>query len=230
MDDLNIVIVEPIYQINLGYMARVLKNFGIERMNLVNPRCRYRGKEAIKYSKHARGLLEGAKVFGSIEEATKGSFVVGTTAIWRKTGVAFYNVYTLERLLGMVKKNKRRRVSVLIGRDNIGLTKEELAKCDATIFIPTSDEYPALNISHALAIILYAFTNAFQKRQMESYSASAKEEQRVKALFSRMISKRMDIRDKRAVAMAFDHIIGRANPTKKEIGALSIALSPRRKG
>ena len=226
MDWLNLVIVEPMYQQNLGYIARVSKNFAIKRLNLVRPRCNYRGKEAIKYSKHARELLENAKISDSVKEATKGTFVVGTTALWRKTGKAFYNVYTPEKLLDSIKRRKIRRVSLLIGRDDTGLTKDELASCDASVFIPAASEYPALNISHALAILLYAFSEA-KGTEIDGLGAKSSEIGRLSRLFKMMVSERKDIRDRHAVSMAFDHIIKRSAPTKKELGALSVALSPR---
>ena len=229
MKELRIVVVEPIYQVNLGYIARACKNFGVKRLNLVNPKCKYKGKEAVKYSKHARDLLESAAVFKSIAQATKGTFVVGTTALWRKTGKAFYNVYTPGKLLGLVKRNRISRVSVLIGRDNIGLTKDELAGCDATIYIPTSGEYSALNISHALVIILYSFSSYLIKsdKDMESNAADHRDIEGLSRLFKMVVSKRKDIRDKKAVTMAFNHVIKRSAPTGKELAALSAALSPR---
>ncbi len=230
MNKLKVVIVEPVYQINLGYIARALKNFGINELNLVRPKCNYKGKDAIKYSKHARDLLQGARIFKSIDEATKGSFVVGTTALWEKTGKSFHNVYMPEDLLKLIKKNGITNVSVLIGRDDTGLTKEELAGCDANIFIPTNQEYSALNISHALAIILYAFSEYLtDKNRLERFAADSKDLNRINKLFKLLLSKRNDIRDKRAVALAFSHIISRSLPTKKELGALSVALSPRAK-
>ena len=79
-----IIIVEPRYQINLGYMARVSKNFGVERLFLVNPRTKIGGR-AIMFSKHAKDLLLNAKVYKSLEQAIIGcDIVIGTTGIWRK--------------------------------------------------------------------------------------------------------------------------------------------------
>lgn len=224
--ELRVVLVEPMYQVNLGYIARVAKNFGIRQLNLVNPRCKYVGKEAVKYSKHASELLEGARVFKSLKAAVKGTFVLGTTALWRKTGEAFHNVYTLEGFIRLARRNKIRSVSVLIGRDDTGLTKEELSMCDATVFIPTNDGYPSLNISHALGIILYALSARENEIPLKA-AASPEEIARLRGLFNRMISKRRNIRDRKAVQMSFDHILMRSNPTKKEVSALSIAFSPR---
>ncbi len=229
MRELRIVIVEPMYQINMGYIARVSKNFGVRELSLVRPRCNYRGKDAIKYSKHARDLLTNARVFRSISQATKGTFVVGTTALWRKTGEGFHNVYAVDKLAGMVRRNKIGSVSLLIGRDDTGLTKEELADCDASIFIEASEEYPSLNISHALGIMLFALSPLLKRTSMNRIEARPEELGRIKRLFSMLISKRKDIRDKKAVAMAFSHIVDRSNPTSKEIGALAVALSPKRK-
>lgn len=223
--EIRIVLVEPLYQINLGYIARVMGNFGLDKLYLVNPRCDYRGAEALKYSKHASSILKGAKVSDSIEEAVKGSsIVVGTTGLWRKSNAAFFNVYALQEAHRFVKNNS---IALLIGRDDTGLTKEELRKCDLTIFIPTDKSYPVLNISHALAIILYELrkehsgeTTAMSRAYADSRSING-----MKALLWKSIKGRRDIRDKKAVMFAFEHVINRSSATKKELNAIAIALS-----
>ncbi len=228
--ELRVVLVEPIYQINLGYTARVAKNFGVDKLYLVNPMCKYNGKEAIKYAKHARDLLSNAKICRSMKDATHGTLLLGTTALWRKTGKSFFNVYTLDRALHLLEKRGATKVSIIIGRDNTGLSKEELSMCDATVFIPTNEDYPVLNISHALAILLYSFTQSSLSRKYpfeSSLYADNREINSICNLFSKTIGKRNDIRDKNAVLMSFNHILKRSFPTKKELSALSIALSPR---
>ncbi len=52
-------------------------------------------------------------------------------------------------------EDKSGRVAIIFGREDHGLSVEELARCDVVISIPASDEYPILNISHAVAIVLY---------------------------------------------------------------------------
>ena len=228
LKNVKIVIVEPCYQINLGYMARVMKNFGIDRMHLVNPRVKYCGKEAIKFSKHAADILKNARTYRSIKEATKDcDIVLGTTGLWHKSDGSFFNVFSPKKALDLVAKG--RKVAILIGRDDTGLSKEELRACDASIFIPTSKEYPILNISHALAIILYQLSdNGFEKQYpLQHLYASKGSQEAVINLFSRNIEGRSDIRDKESVLMAFKHIITRSNATKKELRAISIGIAPR---
>ena len=93
-----IIIVQPRYQINLGYIARVSKNFGIRRLFLVKPRTRI-GQRAIMFSKHARDLLENAKIYPDLQSAISDcDVVVGTTGIWRKAKVSFKRIYLIEEM------------------------------------------------------------------------------------------------------------------------------------
>lgn len=227
MREIEVAVVEPKYQINLGYIARVSKNFGVERLILVSPRCNHKGKEAIKYSKHARELLEGATILKSLK--TLGSdLIIGTTGIWHKTDGSYYNVYRLGDISKFVEKqDKSKKITLLLGRDDTGLSKKELRFCDATVFIETNKEYPILNISHALAIMLYALTSPNNKDYsfMSKIYADSKYQQDLLNLFGQLVKSNPRIRDKKSVKIAFRHILRRANPTKKEINALAIALA-----
>ncbi len=230
MQNPRVVLVEPLYQINLGYIARVASNFGIKKLYLVRPRCRHNGKDAIKYSKHAYSLLREAKLCRSIDEATRGcDIVVGTTGLWRKSSDSFFNAYAVQKSKRFLKRN--RKVALLMGRDDTGLTKEELQKCDLTIFIPASKEYPVLNISHALAVILYELMKGQLENEdsMEWAYADQKSIAGISRLFWNSIRDRKDIRNKKAVLFAFEHMVKRSGATRKEINAISVALSDKYK-
>lgn len=220
---------EPKYQINLGYIARVSKNFGVERIFLINPRCNHKGKEAIKYSKHAKDLLLNAKICKSIKELGAG-LLIGTTGIWHKTDSSFYNLYGLEKIKEMSKRagSAGRKTIILLGRDDTGLSKDELRACDATIYLETDNVYPILNISHALAIMLYGLNYGKGMPNKKIY-ANEDYQMRIFELFDRIVKKNPRIRDKSSVNMAFRHVIRRAVPTWKEINALSIALAANHK-
>lgn len=228
---LKVIVISPRYQINLGYIARVSKNFGISNLVLVNPRCKHIGKQAIKYSKHARELLERAVICKSLAEATRGTFTIGTTGIWHKTNESFYNVFPIERFsqnFGSLTQSQD--VSLVLGRDDTGMTKDELKQCDATIFIKTNQSYPILNISHALAIMLYEFTKHEMQYEVAGRMASSSADRdAIVRLFSTSISANKQIRNKAGVAMALKHILNRAAPTKKELSALAIAFTQKKR-
>jgi TrmH family RNA methyltransferase len=227
---IDVAVMEPLYQINLGYIARAMKNFGAGNLYLINPRCNRLGKQAIQYSKHASDVLERAKVCKSLGELPAGSLVIGTTGIWRKASSSLRNVYSLKEASAFIRRNAKagRGTVLLLGRDDTGLSKEELRSCDATVFIEANKEYPVLNISHALAIMLHAFSEGGTGADysfMRGFYADAEYQSRLVKLFSRMISRDARIKDKATVSMAFKHVLMRAAPTRKEINALAIALS-----
>lgn len=183
MVSIEIAVMEPKYQVNLGYIARISKNFGVSKLLLVNPRCNYKGKEAIKYSKHAHELLQKAKICKSIKQLDRG-FIIGTTGIWHKTDQSFYNIYDLGIIRKMAEKasSSGKIITLLLGRDDTGLSKEELKVCDATISLEANGEYPILNISHALAIILHGLTTQKRTTKRSGIYADAAYQKRIFSL------------------------------------------------
>jgi tRNA/rRNA methyltransferase len=227
MRSLKLVIVSPKYQINMGYIARTASNFGIKKLYLVNPRCNYSGQTALKYAKHGMHLLKSAKILKSVSEVKKGSLMVGTTGVHSKSGSAAGNIYKLDDAVGLIAKNKG-DVALLIGREDTGLTLGELRECDIIAFIPADDKYPVLNISHAIAIMLYSLT---KEKGNASYDfspgyASAEDKGRLADLFDRFIAARGDIKNKKGVSGAFRRLLMKSTPTKTELNSIAVAISP----
>ena len=220
---IDIIVVEPAYQLNLGYIARVSKNFGVRSIKVVNPKCNIDGKKAVMYSKHGVDLLKGIKKYKSMKDAAKDSFIIGSTAIAHKANAALYNVYSIDDLYGMLKRNNIQNISLVLGRESTGLTREELTYCDATITIPIDSDYRVLNISHALGIMLYVLHRNKMHTSAKMY-ASVEQLNGIIKLFKKSISSRNDIRNKNTVASTFEHLLKRANPTKKELNALAISF------
>lgn len=228
MGKLEIAIMEPKYQVNLGYLARVAKNFGFSSLTLINPRCKHTGMQAIKYSKHARDLLINAKIAKSVKQL-RPNLLIGTTGVWHKSNSSYYNIYdpkNMAKLARMASKAGGKTV-LLIGRDDMGLSREELAECDALVFIGANREYPILNISHALAIMLYELNFADMKKEynLELFYSSIEQQERLIRLFDLHVRSKENIKNKKAVSAAFRRIIRRSIPTKKEVNALSAAFS-----
>ncbi|MBC7086355.1 MAG: RNA methyltransferase [Methanomethylovorans sp.] len=154
-----IVLVEPIYQGNVGSVARVMKNFGFSDLALVNP-CPLEG-EARAMASHARDLLENATIAESIEEAVAGAnLLVGTTGI---TGTKFDEHVRIPAHIPRDVKKKFEgysgTIALLFGREDKGFTKDELGMMDMILTIPTSQKYPVMNLSHAVAVILYELSD-----------------------------------------------------------------------
>ncbi|MGA3020690.1 MAG: TrmH family RNA methyltransferase [Candidatus Micrarchaeales archaeon] len=224
-----LIILEPKYQVNLGYIARVSMNFGVRKLFIVRPRAKLDGKKARMYAKHAYSLLEGARVYRNLDDAIRGcDLLIGTTGIKEKAKANFRRIYFAE---DAVERMKRLRsdsvVGLLIGRDDIGLRRDEVEKCDMLAYISTDPNYPVLNVSHALAIFLYLIKrNGLRTLYEEGFRRGSLNEDEMRALlslFKRLIDKK-SVRDKAAVMSVFRRIIRNTQPSKQELHALITAL------
>jgi tRNA/rRNA methyltransferase len=215
-----IVLVEPEYEINLGSVARAMKNFGFSELVLVNPKCNRLGFDAIKYSKHARELLEEARVCRTTAQATKGcKFAVGTTGIlYRHWNETFRTPITLRQLGAKIGKEREGKIALLFGNEGIGLSEKDISACDLLVTIPASDKYSVLNLSHAVAIVLYELSGL----NLKAYepAGEAEKEHLVKA-FSLLVDRYSPVmRNPKKVKVAFRRMVGRALLSDKECASI----------
>jgi TrmH family RNA methyltransferase len=154
MPDTDIVLVEPLYEGNVGFTARVMKNFGFHHLVLIDP-CPL-GEHAIACASHARDILEKAERPTFLEMYERSSLTVATTAELNKSVCRSMRMpYCTPAELRELVQDVEGKVSILFGRENWGLNNEEIAKCDLICTIPGAPEYPILNLSHAVCVICY---------------------------------------------------------------------------
>ncbi len=225
---LKLIIVSPKYQINLGSIARVAKNFGISRLHLVLPRADPHGKTAIMFSKHAKELLLKARIYGSLREAVRDcDVVVGTTGLWRKGRNDLMKPVLAAEAADLVAggSGEKTVVGLVIGRDDIGLLSSEMELCDTVAYIGTSEDYSVLNISHATAVMLYIFTRKTFQHYKEDFAneADPAEKRVLIRIFENMIHSKK-IRNKGAVTRTFRRVVNASFPTREEVHALITAL------
>ncbi len=149
-----VVFVEPLYEINIGYLARTMKNFGLRELYLINPRCNI-GLDARKFSAHAFDILENAIILDNFKEIIKQFDLVACTT--GKKGPKPLRRYITPEALAKKLSTLKGRSAIVFGREDIGLKNDELRLCDVVVTIETNPQYPILNISHAAAIIFYEF-------------------------------------------------------------------------
>jgi tRNA/rRNA methyltransferase len=172
----SVTLVEPKGPVNVGHVARLVQNFGVEKLYLVNPKADL--SVASVYASHASGVLDRA-IVGTFEQVRREhELLVATTAVRasKKSNVV-RRMASLDRLHEMLKASSRS--SIVFGRDTTGLTNEEMRQCDATVTIDTGQAYRSLNIGHAAAIALYMAsrgkrgTNSGQGRKAREVFASS---------------------------------------------------------
>ncbi len=154
MADVSFVLVQPLYEGNVGFAARAIKNFGFSRLVLVDP-CPL-GDDALARAAHASDILKKARICSLEEVFSESDITVATTGEVGKTvchpmRMPYYSPRELREMLSGV----RGTVSILFGRENWGLNNDEIRRSDIICTIPTSPDYPIMNLSHAVAVIAY---------------------------------------------------------------------------
>jgi tRNA/rRNA methyltransferase len=148
----SITLVEPVYPVNLGHIARLAKNFGVERLYLVKPKVDM--AVAAVYASHAGDVLERAETVTFAQLRRRNQLLIATTAVRakRRSNVIRRGVRP-EQIAELVKAAET--ASLVLGRDTTGLTNEEVALCDVTVTLETGSRYRTLNVGHAAAVLLY---------------------------------------------------------------------------
>ena len=139
---------------NIGAAARAMKNMGIKQLGLVSPK-KFPDEKAFYRAKAATDILENAQVHETLIEAVSGfQLVIGTSARNRKIPWPIMSPREAAQEILSYHKSVN-KIAVVFGREDRGLTNEELGLCNLHVHIPSSDEYSSLNLSQAIQIIAY---------------------------------------------------------------------------
>lgn len=153
-DDIIIILVEPQSPGNIGMACRAMKNMGFNQLRIVKGCDRF-DAEALKFAVAARDLLESAQVFPDLSSATADcTLTVGTT---RRHGKYRQEILTPAEVASCLKQQVSPdcRAAIVFGREDNGLTTEELSLCRWHATIPTSSEYGSLNLSQSVLLFCY---------------------------------------------------------------------------
>lgn len=158
---------------NLGAIARVMKNFGAEELILIDTKINPLSKTALDRASHAADILKNARRETGFGVFKSYDLIIGTTA---NIG-GIYNIPRLPltpRQLGeQLRSHPKKNLLLVLGREDRGLSNDELARCDVLVSIPASKTYPVMNVSHAAAVVLYEFFGAMSEQTSVSHITSA---------------------------------------------------------
>ena len=143
---------EPAGALNLGSVARIMKNMGLSQLFLVNPHCDHLGKEARLMAVKAPEILEQAQVLGTLAEALKGcKKAIATTGEPRELPTP---MEAPKQVLPWLLEDETPG-AIIFGREDNGLTNAELNYAQRFLCIPTGDVYTSLNLAQAIAVCCY---------------------------------------------------------------------------
>ena len=158
-DNIRIVLVNTSHPGNIGGAARALKNMGLSRLYLVAPK-EYPADKAVWRAAGALDVLENAVVVETLDEAIGDcGLVVGTSA--RERRIPWPLVTPRECGERTWAEARHHDVALLFGREDRGLTNEELHKCNYHVHIPANEAYSSLNLGAAVQVICYEIRMAY---------------------------------------------------------------------
>lgn len=208
-----IVLVEPQYRDNVGHAARSMLNFGVGELILVNaPPV---DDETRTRAVHAQAVLNAARNVATLADVKREfEHVVGFAA----------RISTLDKahrrqplpLPEVARKLEEwgGRVALVFGREDFGLSNEDVGLCDVLCTIPTTPSYRSMNLSHAITVALYEVTRGGQPR-MPFVSMATSHEKDVLFASWKHLNETLGFQPHRVeqVDVMFRRLIGRAGLT-----------------
>ncbi len=162
----SVVLVSPKGAGNVGGVARLLGNFGIEDLRIVEPRCDLLCSEAKMMAMASFDILQSAQIYPTLADALSDqTFSIGFSGRRVDDGRPKHELYGLIQNLHLYVRPDE-KVALIFGREEWGLRLEELDQCNTTVEIPTSESKSSMNLSSAVAVAL-SFFHEFVLRKPE---------------------------------------------------------------
>jgi len=174
LDNIRIVLVNPLYGGNIGSVCRAMANMGISDLAIAQPRS-VDMDEAVMMACHAADILTNRTEFPTLAEAVADcGTVIGSTA---REGLYRQHVQMPREIAPRIlEAASRGNVAIVFGREDKGLSNEELAICTHLFQIPTTQEFKSLNLSQAVMVIcyeIYVAAGVYEPPEEKSVAASS---------------------------------------------------------
>ena len=161
--NLKVILVEPNGPLNVGSVARLCSNFEVDELRIVSPKCNIFCLESKKMALKGQKFLEHCKIFDNLEEAIFDcDLVLASCGRIEVSKDAFFE--SSEDIFNWTLSFKKiNNLAIIFGREDRGLTNSELLLANKTFNIPTSQNNPSLNLSHAVSIVLYELNKSSRR-------------------------------------------------------------------
>jgi tRNA/rRNA methyltransferase len=161
--NLKLILVEPNGPLNVGSVARLCSNFEVDELRIVSPKCEIFSLEAKKMALKGQKFLEHCEIFDNLEKAIFDcELVLATSGKIDVSKDSFFECS--EDIFNWTASFKKiNNLAIVFGREDRGLTNNELLLAHKILNIPTSQSNPSLNLSHAVSIVLYELNKSSKK-------------------------------------------------------------------
>ncbi len=168
-----VVLIETSHPGNIGAVARAMKTMALRELILVRPK-HFPHADATARASRADNILKNAQIFETLSQAiVKCHWVVGITARARKISSPVFSPKQL--MPKMATEYQGLQVAWVFGREQHGLSNEEIDLCHEVCTIPTSSEYSSLNVAAAVQIICYEWLSTSQQFERQKIQDNSRQ-------------------------------------------------------
>ncbi len=158
LSSVRIVLVNTSHPGNIGGVARAMKNMAVSRLVLVDPK-EFPSDRAVARAAGAADVLEQARVVGTLDKALEGcQLVVGASARGRHIPWPIVDPRQMAEQIISVQNaaaDEVPQVALVFGREDRGLTNDELHRCHRHVHIPSNPDFSSLNLAAAVQVLCY---------------------------------------------------------------------------
>jgi TrmH family RNA methyltransferase len=229
LEGVRVVLVDTSHPGNIGAVARAMWAMGLARLSLVRPK-RFPSAEATARAAGADALLYHAEVCDSLETALADcTWVVGTSVRSRRLQLPRLTARSFAARA--VEEARHGQVALVFGREQTGLSNQELDQCQAVASVATNPDFNSLNLAAAVQVFSYELQLAFCDGTPGSAPGSSDNgagtttAAELEGLYTHLEQALTDIGyyDRRAPKLLMRrlrHLYGRARPDRAELNIL----------
>jgi tRNA/rRNA methyltransferase len=174
-----VVLVRPAIAGNVGAVARLMRNFGLSQLSLVQPHVDPLSDAARQLSTHGETVLQTARSEPSLERAVGDCVLVVATSA-KVAGLYRREHHSPAELMPRVRfalNAQKGPVALVFGPEQTGLTNEEVSLCHELMTIPADPTYPVFNLAQSVAISLYELMRSVDRPTSEQPDLATFEDQ-----------------------------------------------------
>ena len=184
---LAIMLVNPQLGENIGAAARIMLNFGLEDLRLVEPRDGWPNPAAAAMASGAGRVLDNAMVTADLRSSLPGiQYVFATTARRRDLNKPVTDA-AAAMAEARLRTERGQRVGVIFGPERAGLENRDLAFANAVIEVPVNPQFRSINLAQCVALVCYEWMRSGAGRSKETHSGRMPADAAVKARFVELL-------------------------------------------
>ena len=211
-------------------VARVMHSFGLKNLIIVSPRTDWLNDKSINAAKKANKIIKNVKVYDNLNMAIgKFNYVIATTNRKRYLEKVSINDFKIFK----EKLDTYKKVAIVFGPENSGLSNEDISLSNFVLQIPTSKKFKSLNLSHSVTIICYELFKFLNKNLLKKKGTSLRISPKSEiSLLVKHLIKLLETKDfflpkekKHSMIVNINNLIYRLEPNDKELRILASIIN-----